>query len=90
MNESEHDNRQLGQGSRDKQPEASLVSIPNESEREKQSREAPSLPADAQNRIGQRLKAMYDNVVQQPVPDRFAQLLEQLEGKGKGGNDTGR
>lgn len=92
MNESEHDTRQVGQGSPAKQAEASLVSISSESEsqRERQSRESPALPADAQNRIGQRLKAMYDSVVQQPVPDRFAQLLDQLDGKGKGGDETGR
>lgn len=29
--------------------------------------------------IGQRLRKFYDGVSQQPVPDRFVALLEQLE-----------
>lgn len=51
---------------------------------------APGLTLDAQNKIGQRLKAMYDDVVQQPVPDRFAQLLAELDNQRKPGNDTER
>lgn len=43
-------------------------------------RRQPALPADAQHVIGEKLKAMYDEVVRQPVPDRFAQLLAQLDG----------
>ncbi|ODN72094.1 hypothetical protein A6302_00609 [Methylobrevis pamukkalensis] len=39
----------------------------------------PGLPADAQNVIGRKLKAMYDEVVQQPVPDRFLDLLAKLD-----------
>ena len=27
---------------------------------------------------------MYDDLVQQPVPDRFKDLLAELEGKGRG------
>jgi len=33
-----------------------------------------------QKRIGLHLRAMYDTVVQQPVPDRFRDLIAQLEG----------
>lgn len=51
---------------------------------------APGLTLDAQNKIGQRLKAMYDDIVQQPVPDRFAQLLAELDNQGKPGNDAKR
>ena len=32
-----------------------------------------------QKRIGLHLRAMYDTVVQQPVPDRFRDLIAQLE-----------
>jgi hypothetical protein len=39
----------------------------------------PALPADVQVRIGEKLKAIYDDVVRQPVPDRFKDLLSQLE-----------
>ncbi len=31
--------------------------------------------------IGQRLRNYYDEVAKQPVPDRFTDLLNQLEGK---------
>ncbi|MDN3590707.1 NepR family anti-sigma factor [Methylobacterium adhaesivum] len=32
-----------------------------------------------QKRIGLHLRALYDTVVQQPVPDRFRDLIAQLE-----------
>ncbi len=36
------------------------------------------------NRIAGQLRTMYDTVVQQPVPDRFAELIARLDGdKGK-------
>jgi Anti-sigma factor NepR len=31
--------------------------------------------------IGRRLREFYDDVAHQPVPDRFAELLNQLESK---------
>ncbi len=40
----------------------------------------PPLPTDVQARIGEKLKAMYDEVVSQPVPDRFKELLSILDG----------
>jgi len=44
------------------------------------SRKTPVLPRDAQTKIGEKLKALYDDVVNQPVPDRFKDLLAQLDG----------
>lgn len=35
--------------------------------------------ADIQSKIGHQLKAIYDDVLDQPVPDRLAGLLRQLE-----------
>ena len=35
----------------------------------------PSLGRDIQAKIGQQLRAMYDDVVKQGVPDRFSDLL---------------
>ena len=32
-----------------------------------------------QDRIGDHLRAMYDDLIQQPVPDRFVELLNRLE-----------
>jgi hypothetical protein len=44
----------------------------------------PTLDRAIQARIGDHLRAMYDDLMQQPVPDRFADLLGQLErGKDK-------
>jgi hypothetical protein len=36
------------------------------------------LSADVQSRIGHQLRAIYDEVVRQGVPPRFAELIEQL------------
>lgn len=33
-----------------------------------------------QKRIGLHLRAMYDTIVQQPVPDRFRDLIAKLDG----------
>jgi hypothetical protein len=38
-----------------------------------------SLDKEVQTKIGQQLRAMYDDVVRQGVPDRFAELLKQIE-----------
>ena len=39
----------------------------------------PSLGRDTQTKIGQQLRAMYDDVVHQGVPARFVDLLDRLE-----------
>jgi len=39
------------------------------------------LEADLQTHIGRQLRAVYDEVVNEAVPDRFLQLLEELERK---------
>lgn len=39
------------------------------------------LDNDMQAHIGRQLRAMYDTVVSQPVPDRFLELLNQLDAK---------
>ena len=44
----------------------------------------PALDRHIQSRIGDRLRAMYDNLAEQPVPDRFASLLEKLDLPEKG------
>ena len=41
------------------------------------------LGRDVQARLGQQLRAMYDDVVNQGVPDRFNDLLNRLDGSGK-------
>ena len=39
----------------------------------------PSLDRAIQARIGDNLRAMYDELLQQPVPDRFRDLLGKLD-----------
>ncbi len=40
---------------------------------------ASGLNREIQAKIGQQLRAIYDDVVQEGVPDRFAELLKQLD-----------
>jgi hypothetical protein len=40
---------------------------------------APKLEPGAQKALGRELRAMYDELIEEPVPDRFLQLLDQLE-----------
>jgi Anti-sigma factor NepR len=42
------------------------------------------LDSSSQKRIGDQLRAMYDELMQQPVPDRFKELLDQLDRKKDG------
>ena len=54
------------------------------------------LNAEIQSRIGHQLRAMYDDVVRQGVPDRFVDLIRKLDGptapdeSGNGPNNDGR
>ncbi|MBN8919349.1 MAG: hypothetical protein J0H62_01275 [Rhizobiales bacterium] len=43
-----------------------------------------SLGREIQSKIGDQLRALYDDVVSQGVPDRFAELLKRLDEKGGG------
>lgn len=52
--------------------------IPEESLSDKLDIE-PKLDSTSQKRIGDQLRAMYDELMQQPVPDRFRELLDQLD-----------
>jgi hypothetical protein len=53
-------------------------------------RVGPGLNRDIQTKIGQQLRAIYDDVVDQGVPDRFVELLRNLDketGKGERGDE---
>ncbi|HET6389078.1 NepR family anti-sigma factor [Hyphomicrobium sp.] len=41
----------------------------------------PRLPGFAAQLIGQRMRAMYENIAQEPVPDDLLELVRKLEGK---------
>lgn len=43
------------------------------------------LSRDATIKIGQQLRAMYDEVVKEGIPDRFSDLLRRLDDEKKGG-----
>lgn len=45
---------------------------------------------DAPEAIGRRLRDMYDDVVNEPVPDEFLTLLAQLDEKPEDGGDVER
>jgi hypothetical protein len=47
------------------------------------------LNRDIQSKIGDQLRALHDNIVKEGVPDRFLDLLSQLD-KPASGNDSGR
>jgi hypothetical protein len=49
-----------------------------------QKKPSAKLSREIQAKLGQQLRAVYDDVVNQGVPDRFAALLEQLEKSDKG------
>ncbi len=42
-----------------------------------------SLGSEIQGKIGEQLRAFYDDVVNQGVPDRFADLLRRLDEQGR-------
>ncbi|MGF9757058.1 NepR family anti-sigma factor [Microvirga sp. 0TCS3.31] len=44
----------------------------------------PSLPPHVANFLGEQLQAYYAQLMNEPVPDRFVQLLAQLDGKRSG------
>jgi hypothetical protein len=45
----------------------------------KEAKKQGGLSAEIQSRIGHQLRAMYDDVVRQGVPDRFAELIRKLD-----------
>jgi anti-sigma factor NepR-like protein len=46
------------------------------------------LGRDVQGKIGQQLRTMYDNVVNEGVPDRFVDMLRRLDEQKSGGDDN--
>jgi len=50
---------------------------------------APAMDAELQAHIGRHLKAAYEDILNQPVPDRFHQLLEALDKREAKPSDEG-
>jgi hypothetical protein len=49
----------------------------------KTSAKPAKLSREVQARLGQQLRSMYDDVVNQGVPDRFAELINRINGDAK-------
>lgn len=49
----------------------------------------PEIDSELQAHIGRHLKASYDDILGQDVPDRFLELLQKLEAKEKDGAKGG-
>ncbi len=48
-----------------------------------------AIDTDIQERLGEKLKEAYSDVINEPVPDRFLELLNQLsQQSGTDGNDS--
>jgi hypothetical protein len=67
----------------DRKPVGQQTPMETAATRNKKSNAKPAkLTRDVQARLGQQLRAMYDDVVSQGVPDRFTELLNQIDANG--------
>lgn len=67
---------------RSEQTSASVVSLnSSRKSRPRASVRKDGGPSNVEGHIGKQLKAVYDDVLNQPIPDRFLDLLTQLETK---------
>jgi hypothetical protein len=48
----------------------------------------PGLDSTTQRRIGSHLRAFYDELMQQPIPDRFIDLIANLDEAGETTKDS--
>ena len=53
-----------------------------ETRNRKTSSKPAKLSREVQARLGQQLRSMYDDVVNQGVPERFTELLNRIDGNG--------
>ena len=63
----------------DPKPQGKNMSAPENSGQNPAPRKTGGLNSEIQARIGHQLRAMYDDVVRQGVPDRFAELIRKLD-----------
>lgn len=67
----------------DAETDAEATAAPRDSEAPKEGPRPGT--TDVQAYIGRQLRAVYDDVVKQPIPDRFLALMKQLEEQGPKG-----
>ncbi|MEG6509371.1 NepR family anti-sigma factor [Methyloligella sp. 2.7D] len=80
MNEKEKSER------RDEKPagnEMDITSAETESASHTEELERQGMSRDLQGHIGRQLRASFDEVAREPIPDRFLQLLQELEKNGQ-------
>jgi hypothetical protein len=63
----------------DRKPVGQQKPMETAATRKKNDSKPAKLSREVQARLGQQLRAMYDEVVNQGVPDRFADLLNRLD-----------
>lgn len=81
-------NRHRGKGfgidtMNDRKPAGQQTPMEASTHRNKKAQSKPAkLGREVQARLGQQLRAMYDEVLNQGVPDRFSELIDRLEDNG--------
>lgn len=63
----------------DATPARGMKAAASSRSRPRRARTNPSLPSAIQDHIGRQLRAAYEDVLKEPVPDRFLALLQQLD-----------
>jgi len=67
----------------DRKPVGQQRPMEASTQRNKKAHAKPAkLGREVQARLGQQLRAMYDEVLNQGVPDRFADLVNRIDGNG--------
>ena len=67
----------------ERKPEGQQIPMEPAATRNRKSNAKPAkLSREVQARLGQQLRAMYDEVVSQGVPDRFTELLGRIDDDG--------
>ena len=61
-----------------------------QSVKESPNEHGPQIDSELQTHIGRHLKQAYDDILAQDVPDRFVQLLQQLDQKTKADPPKGK
>jgi hypothetical protein len=78
----------LGQRQQAQVPPGPLTQTPHTQGHENLGQHGQALEPDVQAHLGRQLRAVYDEMASQPVPDRFIQLLDALERKSTRTSDT--
>ena len=69
----------MGKGDKDGTKDRKSVGPPSAKSGDRLDGNKPQLSSEIQGKIGQQLRKIYDDMVNQGVPDRFADLLSRLD-----------